>query len=450
MVHAAPRRRSRPSAPHPRGRRAGVLSGGSPRLAWLFLAPAVLLLAAFLLYPTGYSIVRSLFDARGDEFVGAGNYVTAFTDGRTLIALRNNVIWVLVAPTVVTIVGLVLAVLTERIRWAAAFRLVMFMPLAISLIASGIIFRLVFDEDPDRGIVNAIVVAVHDTVDTPSPYPGARPRDPGRLADVDGALVLAGTVGPDASVVLPLTGFDPAALPAQARPAAGPVGTGAGLRGLVWLDVAGVTDRPGEIDTGELGMPGVTVEVLRDGAVTATVVSGDDGRFTVPDLPAGEYGLRLAAEAFTPPYRGVTWLGPALVTPVIITAWLWIMAGFAMTFIAAGLAAIPRDALEAARVDGATEWQVFRRVTVPLLAPVLLVVLVTLVINVLKVFDLVFVIAPGSVQEDANVLALQMWQVSFGSGGGDQGLGSALAVLLFLLVLPAMAFNVRRFKGDAS
>jgi alpha-glucoside transport system permease protein len=114
------------------------------------------------------------------------------------------------------------------------------------------------------------------------------------------------------------------------------------------------------------------------------------------------------------------------------------------------LASIPRDALEAARVDGATEWQVFRRVTVPLLSPVLLVVFVTLVINVLKVFDLVFVIAPGSVQEEANVLALQMWQVSFGAGGGDQGLGSALAVLLFLLVLPAMVFNIRRFKGDRS
>ena len=91
--------------------------------------------------------------------------------------------------------------------------------------------------------------------------------------------------------------------------------------------------------------------------------------------------------------------------------------------------AIPREALEAARVDGANEWQVFRRVTVPLLRPVLVVVLVTLMINVLKVFDLVFVIAPASVQDDANVIALQMWRVSFG-GAHDQGLGSALAVML--------------------
>jgi alpha-glucoside transport system permease protein len=126
---------------------------------------------------------------------------------------------------------------------------------------------------------------------------------------------------------------------------------------------------------------------------------------------------------------------------------VWMWAGFALVLIAAGLAAISREALEAARVDGATEWQVFRRVTIPLLAPVLVVVLVTLTINVLKVFDLVFVLAPDSVQDDANVLALEMWRVSFG-GGQDQGLGSALGVLLFGLVVPAMIFNIRRFRQE--
>ncbi|MFD0598265.1 ABC transporter permease subunit [Catellatospora coxensis] len=122
-------------------------------------------------------------------------------------------------------------------------------------------------------------------------------------------------------------------------------------------------------------------------------------------------------------------------------------AGFAMVLITAGLSAIPRDALEAARVDGATEWQVFRRVTVPLVRPVLVVVIVTLTINVLKIFDLVLVLAPESSQDDANVIALQMYRVSFG-GGLDFGLGSALGVLLFLLVLPAMLFNVRRMRKE--
>jgi alpha-glucoside transport system permease protein len=437
----------RPTTTPAPGRRTGALSGGTPRLALLFLAPALLLMAVFLVYPTAYSVVRSLFDARGD-FAGVDNYVTAFTDDRTLIALRNNVIWVVVAPTLVTSIGLVLAVLTERIRWAAAFRLVMFVPLAISLVASGIIFRLVYDEDPGRGLVNAVIVSVHDTFAEPSPFPGARPREGGGLvAAPDGSLVSTAEIGQDAVVGLALTGYNPDRLPEQAAPAA-LAAPGPGVRGLVWLDVGGAQDHPAALDPDERGMPGVAVEVLDGDRVVGTATTGDDGRFSVPDLPPGRYHLRLPAANFAEPFSGLTWLGPALITPVIISAWLWIMSGFAMTLIAAGLAAIPRDVLEAARVDGATEWQVFRRVTVPLLSPVLVVVFVTLVINVLKVFDLVFVIAPGSVQEEANVLALQMWQVSFGPGGGDKGLGSALSVLLFALIVPAMVFNIRRFKGE--
>ena len=94
----------------------------------------------------------------------------------------------------------------------------------------------------------------------------------------------------------------------------------------------------------------------------------------------------------------------------MMIAYIWVWAGFAMVVIGAGLAAIPRDVLEAARTDGATEWQVFRRVTVPLLAPVLSVVFITMLINVLKVFDIVLSVAPGSVQDDANVIALAMWR----------------------------------------
>ncbi|NLG20199.1 MAG: sugar ABC transporter permease, partial [Actinomycetales bacterium] len=92
-------------------------------------------------------------------------------------------------------------------------------------------------------------------------------------------------------------------------------------------------------------------------------------------------------------------------------------------------------------------WQVFRHITVPLLAPVLTVVLVTMIINVLKIFDLVYIIAPGSSAQAANVIAVQMWAVSFG-GAQDFGLGSALGVFLFLLVLPAMLFNIRRFRQE--
>ncbi|MCG8926038.1 ABC transporter permease subunit [Lentzea sp. CC55] len=420
--------------------------GRSPRQAIPFLVPALVVLAALVLYPLVFSLIRSFFDATGDEFVGLRNYVDTFTDPRTLTAFRNNVLWVVVAPAAVTGIGLVLAVLTERIRWATAFRLVLFMPMAISLFASGIIFRLVYEEAPNQGVVNAVLVGVHDVFSPASRYPGARPRG-GHAATEAGFTALRPSKAGE-TVSLPLIGFSPQDVPPQAVPASQPTAGTGELRGVVWLDVS-VGGNAGKVDPVERGLPGIAVEAVRDGEVVARTTTGDDGRFTFPDLGPADVTVRLPPENFALPFRGLTWLGSSFITPVIISSWIWIMTGFAITFIAAGLSAIPRDALEAARVDGATEWQVFRRVTIPLLSPVLLVVFVTLVINVLKIFELVFVIAPGSVQSEANVLALQMWQVSFGTGG-DQGAGSALAVVLFLLVAPAMLFNIRRFRRERS
>jgi alpha-glucoside transport system permease protein len=421
----------------------------TPRLLILmYLGPAVVLLAVYIGYPVVYSIIRSLFDQSGSNFVGLHNYGEVFTDPNTRTALRNNLIWVLVAPAFVTGLGLIFAVLTERIRWAVAFRLVLFMPMAISLFASGIIFRLVYQEDPGLGLANAVTVSVHDVFAQPSEYPGVAPRPTDGMASTSDGFTTARAYRPGEVIQLPMVGETPGKLPAQAVPAT-PVSAHPGaVSGVVWLDIA-LGSKTGEIGHGKRGMPGITVQAIRDGTVQATTTTGDDGAFTFPDLAQGSYQVRMPASDFAQPFRGLTWLGPDLVTPVIISAWVWITTGFAMTFIAAGLAAIPRDALEAARVDGATEWQVFRRVTVPLLGPVLLVVLVTLIINVLKVFDLVFVIPPGSSQSDANVLALQMWQVAFGPGtGGDLGQGSAIGVILFLVVMPAMLFNIRRFRRE--
>ncbi|WP_245822855.1 ABC transporter permease [Lentzea waywayandensis] len=432
--------------PFKRVARPDRIPGRSPRQAIPFLLPGLLVLGALVVYPLLYSMVRSFFDRTGDEFVGLGNYVDLFTDPRTLTAFKNNVIWVVVAPAAVTGLGLILAVLTERIRWATAFRLVLFMPMAISLFASGIIFRLVYEEDPNQGIVNAVAVGVHDMFAAQSSFPGARPRQGAPITATPDGYATNSSFRPGDVVTVPMVGFQPQQLPDTAADAALPAADSDELRGAVWLDVS-AGGMAAKTDSGERGLPGVIVEAVADGKVVARTTTGSNGIFTFPDLANRDYALRLPPSNFALPFRGLTWLGPSLITPVIISSWIWIMTGFAITFIAAGLSAIPRDALEAARVDGATEWQVFKRVTVPLLTPVLLVVFVTLVINVLKIFELVFVIAPGSVQEEANVLALQMWQVSFGSGG-DQGAGSALAVVLFLLVAPAMLFNIRRFRRE--
>jgi alpha-glucoside transport system permease protein len=184
------------------------------------------------------------------------------------------------------------------------------------------------------------------------------------------------------------------------------------------------------------------VEAVRGGLVVATTTTDGNGRFSFPALTDGDYTVRLAATNFTEPFRGLTWLGPRLVTPAVIGVYVWVWAGFAMILIAAGLAALPRDVVEAARADGASEWQILRRITIPLMRPILAVVLVTLSINVLKIFDLLYVLPPDSSQGQSNVIAVEMYRAAFG-GGLDYGLGSALAVLLFLLVLPAMLFTIR-------
>ncbi len=430
-----------PATPPPRRGRDGSL-----RIAAWFLLPALLLLGALVLYPIVATVARSLFDRGGDEFVGLGNYSDALGSQRTRHALRNNVIWVVVAPVLVTTIGLIFAVLTERVKWATAFKIVVFMPMAISFLAAGVIFRLVYEEDPQRGVANAVLTSIGDAVSGGGEYSGIRSRDDAELQPIADGFSSVSTYAPGDVARLALIGIPPADLPDDAVDAATPDPAAGSVTGTVWLDFApGGGGEAGAVDEGELGLPGIVVEAVRDGEVVASTDTDDDGMFSLE--VDGPVELRLAGNAFREPFQGVSWLGPSLVTPSIIGAYLWIWAGFAMVVIAAGLAAIPREALEAARVDGATEWQVFRRVTVPLLAPVLLVVVVTLMINVLKVFDLVLVIPPGSTQYDANVLALEMWRVSFG-GGRDQGLGSALGVILFLLVIPAMAFNIRRFRSE--
>ncbi|MEU7602703.1 ABC transporter permease subunit [Streptomyces sp. NPDC040724] len=424
------------------------------RLAVVFVLPALLLLGALVVYPVLFSFGRSLFDADGDRFVGAANYAAIVQDPATLKAIRNSAVWVVVAPTLLTGLGLMLAVLTEKVRWATAFKLVLFLPMAVSFLAAGIIFRLAYEQDPDRGVLNAAVVGVHDGFDDAAAYPTARAREGHGLTGTAGGPYSTGsTVRPGGSLSLGFLGVAPDAMPAEAKAAADAAAAAPGtdaIGGVVYLDFApGGAGTPGRVDPGEKGLPGMTVEAVRDGRVAATATTAADGSFRFAGLADGDYTVRLPAANFDAPYQGVDWLGPALVTPAIIGAYLWVWTGFAMVLIGAGLAAIPRDALEAARMDGATESQIFRKITVPLLAPVLTVVFVTLVINVMKVFDLVYIIAPGPVQEEANVLATRMWLVSFG-GGNDQGLGSALSMVLLLLVVPAMIFNVRRFRRSGA
>ncbi|MFZ4244934.1 carbohydrate ABC transporter permease [Streptomyces griseoincarnatus] len=430
----------------PRSRKS--VTGTRRTVAALFLLPALVLLGALVVYPIGYSVIRSFYDQSGDSFAGFDNYQALFTDDGIRTALKNNILWVVFAPTVATALGLIFAVLTERVRWGTAFKLVVFMPMAISMLAAGIIFRLVYDQDPDKGVANAVWVGVHDTFAQSSAFPKAHPGRESPLEPAGGgAFVTKDTVSAGDTVTLPLVGVPPDVMPDDAKPAAAPKPEDDRITGSTWQDFTrgkGV-GALNQVDSSELGYAGMRIEAVKDGEVVETATAAADGTFSFSSKADGAR-LRMPAGNFKEAYNGLDWLGPSLVTPAVIGSYIWMWAGFAMVLIAAGLAGMPRELLEAARVDGANEWQVFRRVTVPLLAPVLAVVTVTLMINVLKVFDLVFIIAPGSSQDDANVLALELYRKGFSE---DQpGVASAIAVFLLLLVIPVMWFNVRRLRRE--
>jgi alpha-glucoside transport system permease protein len=281
---------------------------------WLWIAPAVAFLGLFLIYPTIQTIIRSL-QGRGltPKFVGLANYKWFFTNSTALGALVNNVLW-LVFLTVFTVgLGLLVAVLVDRVRYESFAKSIIFLPLAISMVAAGVIWKFMYDYKPpgvaQNGTLNALV----------------------------------GTVG------------------------LGPVG---------WLET--------------------------------------------PTLRLSTFAL------------------------IAIMVWMW--TGFAMVILSAALKGIDPELLEAARVDGANEWQVFRRVTFPLLGPTLAVVSTTMVITSLKTFDIVYTLTSGNFNTDviANLMIKEMFTF------GDFGRASAVAVVLLLAIIPIMAFNIRQFRAQES
>jgi alpha-glucoside transport system permease protein len=417
----------------------------------IFLAPALILLAVWMLYPAVYTIIRSFFGQTGfvGHWVGIDNYKTVFTTSTLTTAIKNNAIWVAVVPALVTALGLIFAVLTERVRWAVAFKTVVFLPMAISAFATGVTWRIMYQQDPSQGAINALGRTVSDAISPPGVLSQASPSVAKLQTTAQGGLILKTPIHPGGVALLGLTGIAPDQVPTGARQAVDPTAKPGDIVGTVWRDFKPGGGKPGVVERGELGLPGVTVELHSStGKIVQSTKTETDGVFDFSKVPAGSYQTGIGSQTFTKPFGGYAWLGPSLITPALLAAYIWIWAGFAMVVIAAGLSAMPRDVLEAARTDGATEWQVFRRVTVPLLAPVLSVVFVTMIINVLKVFDIVFALAPESTQANANVIALAMWRTAF-SGAGNFGVGSAIAVFLFLLVVPVLGLNIRRFRREA-
>jgi alpha-glucoside transport system permease protein len=416
----------------------------------VFMLPAAFFLIVWVIYPTIATMWRSLFSDLGGDFVGLDNYQRLFEDDQLLTALKNNALWVLIVPAAVTAVGLIFAVLAERVRWNVAFKIAIFMPLAISLFAVGVIWRVMYQQDPERGALNAMIEVVRGPFVESGVLSQAQPSTDDLEGSIDQGFALTEPVAPGDVALLGLTAIRAPEVPADAEQAVEPEPLQGGITGVVWRDFKPGGGTAGEVESEEVGLPGVKIALRdADGGTVESTTSEADGSFRFESVEDGEYTVAVASSTFAAPFKGVNWLGESLITPAIMFAYIWVTTGFAMVIIGAGLAAIPRDVLEAARTDGGSEFQIFRRVTIPLLAPVLTVVFVVQIIGVLKVFDLILAIAPGSTQDDASTLAFEMWQRSF-SGQNLFGLGAAISTFLLLLFIPFLIINIRRFRSEAS
>ena len=239
--------------------------------ALVFLAPAIIFLIVWYVYPTIYTVWRSFKSADGSTYVGLDNYKEIFTDDVLFTAIRNNAIWVAVVPASVTALGLVFAVLVERISWSTAFKFAVFAPLAISLFAAGVIWRAtMYNKDPEIGTINAVLGAVHDTVKPTGVLADANPSTDelkpagGGNAAVDAAPGRRhGADRPDRD----LRGRGARAAPSRRR---SPSRAGGGITGVVWRDFKPGGGTPGRVES-ERARP-----ARRDGRATRLV--GQQGR----------------------------------------------------------------------------------------------------------------------------------------------------------------------------
>lgn len=126
---------------------------------WLFLLPALLALGLYLVYPVFGSFSRSLYNRTGAEFIGFGNYRIMLGDPEFRTALTNNLLWVLIVPAASTFFGLLIAQLTDRLRWGTVAKSIIFMPMAISFVGAALIWKFVYANNPEIGLINAILVA---------------------------------------------------------------------------------------------------------------------------------------------------------------------------------------------------------------------------------------------------------------------------------------------------
>lgn len=276
---------------------------------FIFIGPAVAILLWYLAIPSLRTLWISLLDRNGIDFVGLSNYLAVFTTRNMFTAFRNNLLWILFGATASVIFGLLVAILADRSRFENIAKSVIFMPMAISMVGAGVIWNMMYEVNPNVGLLNAI-------------YTG-------------------------------LTGNNPVAWKAAAEIA---------------------------------------------------------------------------------PWNNL----------FLIAVMVWLQTGFAMVLFSAAIKGIPGEILEAGRVDGATEIQVFFRIMIPYIMGTIIAVSTTIVIFSLKIFDVVQVMTGG--QFGTQVIATQYYREYFTNQ--NAGFGSAIAIVLLITVVPVMIYNLRQLNDQ--
>lgn len=374
----------------PRGPRAGrnINIAGVIR-PWLFLAPALIALGLYLAYPVVETIRLSLTERvqGGYKFVGADNYAQMLREPKFWEALKNNMMWLIVVPAAATAFGLVIAQLTDRIKWGALAKSLIFMPMAISFVGAAVIWKLVYDtrpaDQPQIGVLNAVWLLFEG-----GPWSIL-------FLFVVPALILLGF-----GLLIYLVGWG-------------------ALKPLVLRQ-----DR----------ITGWTIPLrLLTGAVVLWLLFLVGGSL---------YNIAQASLPYGVPQ---TWLTmPFWNNFLLMVVLIWIQTGFAMVILSAALRGIPEETIEAAIVDGAGPFQIFFKIKVPQIMPTIVVVWTTITIVVLKVFDIVYAMTNG--QWETQVLANYMYDKLFRAN--DWGVGSAAAMVIMLLVTPILVWNVYNARKE--
>lgn len=409
---------------------------GRPARPWQtagMLLPAAGLVAAVLVAPLLATVVTSIRVSGARFGVSLGNYTAILADVQVRHAIGNSLRWLVLAAPLVCLIGFLLGQVGRNSYRSRALLIgVIAAPIAVSGLVSGIVFRLMFDPHPDRGTVTAVLTAGQHLLGHAPVLPDAGPATAAvTVRPINGDLVTADPVSAGQVGVLALTG-------ALVRPGPRFTGSlpdpGAGrVAAVVTVDGMLAPDVP------------VTIRGIGGSDYAASGQTGANGtvRFDVANQSPAQYELGIPAWAVARP-RASTLLGPGSIGWVLGSAFGWAWAGFAVVVFRAGLAGIPRDLLRMARAYGAGRVRRAVAVYLPALVPIISVVLLILLVAAARVFELVLVGAPGSVQDAADVVGVHWWRWhdTLGEGGA-----AALAVLLFLTVAAlalAMLWGLKR------